>query len=280
MHIAAIMWGLTGVLGALTTLDSAVTTVGRSICALVAVFCWYGVSAIRSALALPFAILGRVLVTGFLLGLHWIFFFLSIAKGGVAIALVTYAAGASFTTLAEIMLGWSRARWLKFFAPLLSLAGVYVISPVSQLGEIVSNEGLYYGLLSCLLVSLMALNGKALLRIERLDPLTITIGQFAGAIVVSAPVAAMHLPSALNVNDIAITVVLGMGCSAIGQTLFNKALKVVPVGTATVVANMEAPYGVILAAFIVGQPITAAVALGVVLVTAAAILVGYESGES
>lgn len=280
MHLSALLWGLTGVLGAMTSLDSSILTVGRSIFALVAVTSWFGFGAVKAALHLRRGLQFRVVLGGFLLGLHWIFFFLSVAKGGVAIALVTYAAGAGFIAGAEVLLGWTKPKLASLIAPGLSFAGIYVMVPFTDLQSVLNNQGLVYGMISSFLLCVLAINGKSLMSRNGVAPLAITTGQLLGAIIIGSPVALAYLPQAFTLKDLAILILLGAFCSAVGQTLYNRALQTVPAGTGAVIANMEAPYGVVLAALLVAQPITGEVAVGVVLVTLSSLVAGFNSDET
>ena len=272
MHLAAILWGFSGVLGALTAVDSSLVAFGRSIFALGTLVIWFGIPKVKAAFKLPYRSIALLLLAGLLLGVHWICFFHSISKGGVAIALITYAAAAGFIATGEVLLGWSPMRAIKIIAIILSILGIYIINPITNF-ESLKNEGLIYGIFSSLTISCTALFGKYLLMKDRVNSLALTLGQLGGAIVLTGPFAIRHLSNSITLQDLLIIAALGIVVSALGQTIFNKALRVVPVSSGAVIANMEAPYGVILAAILVSQPITLPITLGLGLVTFAAILV-------
>lgn len=272
LHFVALLWGFAGVLGTQATISSAGVAVGRSLCALLALVCWCGPSRVLGSLQLPSRALCGVFLNGLLLGLHWIFFFRSIALGGVAVGLVTYASAAGVIVLLEVLLGWARLSVMRVLAPLLSVAGVYVIAPSGSDSDLSMQAGLLFGLLSALVYAFMIVLGKGLMTRGAVKPLAVLSGQLVGATVIGIPVVVWQGIPPIGAHDLGVVVLLGVLCSAIGGGLFNRALVVVRSGTAAVITNMEAPYGVFLAWLLVGEQISTHTLLGVGLVTVAAIL--------
>lgn len=278
MHVAALLWGLSGILGSITTVDSSIIAFGRAIFALLIVYFWFGSKDIRTSLHLTPRVLALLGLTGFCLGIHWIFFFLSIVKGGVAIGLVTYTASSTLIAIFEVVLGFARARLMTFFAAFLSFAGIYVIHPITSVASLM-NEGFLYGMLATLFISIGAVNGRRLLLTKRIDSIALTIGQLVGVIIVTSPFVLYHVAQPITVKDILAIAGLGIFCSAIGQTMFNRALSSVQASTASIISNMEAPYGIILAALLLSQPITLTIVIGMLLVTGSALLVSLPKKE-
>lgn len=277
MHFVALLWGGAGVLGALTSIDSTLLVSGRSIVALCAVLCAYKLSSKKQFVFLSRKKLAALLLTGILLGIHWIFFFKCIQEGSVALALITYASGPAIIAIAEVLLGWSRPSLKIFIGALLSWLGIFCIHPITTLEQLL-NSAFMYGCISAIAIVLMALLGKRLLRTE-ITALTLTLGQLSGALLVSIPFAASHIHEPITSKDIVVMLALGLFCSAIGQSVFNRCLGVVRVSTASVIATMEAPYGVILAWLFLADPLTPEVLLGTVFVTLSSILVSVRPAD-
>ena len=255
LHIAALLWGFSGVIGALTTVDSSVIACGRSILALIAVIAWFGIPKVKASIDLPPRVLFLLMLAGGLLGIHWIFFYLSITRGSVAIALATYAASIALIACAEVLLKWAPFRPIVIFSALLSFSGICIIHPITSL-EALTERGFLYGAISSIVVACAGLLGKWILTTHKISALSLTVGQLSGAIIATLPLALFHFSTDISGRDILIIAALGIFCSAIGQTLFNGGLKFVPIGTAAIIADMEAPYGVLLAAVLIGQPLT------------------------
>ena len=163
---------------------------------------------------------------------------------------------------------------------ILSFFGVSLIHPLNEMDAFL-NIGFLYGIASMLAITGMALIAKKLLN-EKMDPLALTLGQMTGGLLLTAPLTLQSLTFPLPIMDILVMIGLGVFCSALGQTLFNSSLTSVSLSTASIIASMEAPYGVLLAFVILGQPLTLPVVGGVCLVTLSAILVSLpsQSGES
>ena len=282
MHFVALLWGFAGVLGAVTSLDSSVLVTGRALVALLAVALWHGKREIVQALGLSRAQLVALIATGTLLGIHWIFFFKCIATSGVALALVTYSAGPAMIATAEVALGWAAPRRVIFLGALASWFGVWCIHPIWSIEQLF-NPGFIYGVISSIAIVLMALSGKRLLK-NKISSLALTLGQLFGALLISLPFAAQYYTD-YTLQDALVIICLGVFCSALGQSLFNSALTSVRISTASIIATMETPYGIALAALLISQPLTAATTIGAALVTISAVLVSrpedaLENSES
>lgn len=271
MHAVAFLWGVAGVLGAMSSLDATVLVVGRALVALLTIFIWYRLKRVVDALRISRGELFALFLTGVLLGIHWIFFFRAISLGGVALALVTYSTGPAMIAVAEVCLGWAAFRMAVFAGAVFCCVGVWCIHPITSVAEL-ANPGFVSGMISSAAIVLMSLSGKRLLR-KNISALALTVGQLFGAVIVSLPFAITNVPDQLAAKDIFVIFSLGIFCSALGQTLFNRALVEVRISTASIIASMETPYGVVLAALLVSQPLTLASILGTCLVTASAIIV-------
>src|SRR5690606_36549665 len=115
IHLAAVLFGLTGIFGELIQADAWLITAGRAAFAVVALFLfmrWQGASAragmnSRSVLALTIA--------GIMLAVHWVTFFVAVKISGVAIATLGFASFPAFITLCEWLVlreRVSRSEWV------------------------------------------------------------------------------------------------------------------------------------------------------------------------
>lgn len=102
-HIAAVLFGLTGVLGALIHTDAQAITFGRAAFAVVslALFAiwrreapWRGIDRRRA---------GTLLLTGLLLTSHWVTFFVAVKVGGVAVATLGFASFPALIALLDVL---------------------------------------------------------------------------------------------------------------------------------------------------------------------------------
>ena len=148
VHLVAVLFGATGVLGELITADPVFITWGRAGFAVLSL-ALFG----RLLLTEPrSSVLGHgrwiaLLLSGAILAVHWVTFFISVKVGGIAIATLGFASFPAFITLIEWGLlreAVTRAEWLRLW--LVSL-GLLLITPSFELSNL-GTEGLLWGLLS------------------------------------------------------------------------------------------------------------------------------------
>lgn len=103
-HGAAVLFGLTGILGALIRFDAVAITAGRAGFAATALL----VLALAQRRLLMQGLgprrAGILLVSGLLLAVHWITFFLAVKVGGVAVATLGFASFPAFIALLDVTL--------------------------------------------------------------------------------------------------------------------------------------------------------------------------------
>ena len=106
---------------------------------------------------LPGKITIGLLLTGILIGAHWITFFLSARVSNVSVSLVGFATIALWTSLLEPMILGKKFQWYQMLLGLLTILGLYVIFSF----EFTYTWGLVLGIVSAFLGALFTvLNGK------------------------------------------------------------------------------------------------------------------------
>lgn len=135
IHIAAVLFGLTGIFGELIKASAAFITAGRAgfaVLALLAFMRWQGASA-RSGIDRRSA---AILITaGVMLAIHWVTFFIAVKVSGVAIATLGFASFPAFITLCEWLIlreRISRAEWVIL---LLVTTGLVLVTPSFDFGD-------------------------------------------------------------------------------------------------------------------------------------------------
>src|SRR5690606_36126715 len=101
IHIAAVLFGLTGIFGELIQADAMVITAGRAsfaVLALLAFIRYQGASPVRGIKPRDLTVLA---IAGAMLAVHWVTFFIAVKIGGVAIATLGFASFPAFITLGE-----------------------------------------------------------------------------------------------------------------------------------------------------------------------------------
>ena len=100
-HIAAVLFGLTGILGHLIEADASIITFGRATFAFIALGFVAGLKGTRLLDALTLRNLPVLGLTGALLATHWVTFFIAVKVGGVAVATLGFASFPAFIAMIE-----------------------------------------------------------------------------------------------------------------------------------------------------------------------------------
>jgi drug/metabolite transporter (DMT)-like permease len=251
LHIAVLLFGFTGILGRLITLD-AVPLV------------WWRVFVTTLSLLILFASRGllrglnpihvrKYIGIGVLVALHWITFFWSIKLANVSIALVAFATQSFFTAICEPIITRSPFRRYELAIGFLVLPAMWLI--VNEV-DLSMQKGLLVGVISALLMATFTSMTKNL--IHTATPVQITFFQIGGAwlfITLLLP----FLPGLefsdmiLEGMDIIYLLALALACTTLAYVLSMHALKFVNAFTANLAVNLEPIYGILLAAAIFAE---------------------------
>jgi len=263
VHLVAVLFGATGVLGELITADPAFITWGRAAFAVLALGL-FG----RLLLTQPrLSVLGHgrwvaLLGSGAILALHWVTFFISVKVGGIAIATLGFASFPAFITLIE----WgllrekvTRAEWVRLW--LVSL-GLLLITPSFELSNL-GTEGLLWGLLSGASFGVLAVLNRRYLS---------EVNAFAVAGLQNAVVFLVMSPWVLgSLGHISLTnwlwvAVLGVLCTGLAHLLFVSSLRHLPARSAGLVVALEPIYAIAFAWWFFSQEPSLRTLLGATLI--------------
>ena len=99
LHLTVLIWGFTGVLGGLISLEALPLVWYRVVIASLSL--WLFLKFKRQEYVLPLAEMIPILLVGMLVGLHWSLFFYSIKVSTVSVTLVTLSSLTLFTAVLE-----------------------------------------------------------------------------------------------------------------------------------------------------------------------------------
>ena len=291
MHVAALLFGLAGVLGDTVGLNALDVTFGRTLFASLALaFAVLLVKLFRRASsgihpAHTRPLIGsahkRLLVySGVLLAIHWVIFFASIHASSVAIGLVTFSTVPVFLAFLEPWYFRERLKPVSLLAAVSVVAGVLIMSGAHR-GELVYVKGILLGIASALTFAVLQLVNRKLANTA--NSMAMSLVQNTVATLVLLPVVVLGL-GAIQSNQWWILVFLGVGCTALAHTLFIYSLKTIKAASASLVAaGLEPVYGILLAAILLSQVPGMQVLAGGTIIVATVILMTYfgqaESGE-
>jgi drug/metabolite transporter (DMT)-like permease len=250
LHFIVFIWGFTAVLGALITVREASLVWYRM--GLAGVFLVLYLLYKKQSLRLPLKSVVKLVLVGFLIAIHWIYFFKAINVSNVAITLAMFSMGAFFASILEPLIYKRKMLWYEVLFGLIIIAGLFTIMQV----EMKYLEGILYALFSVFIGVLFTLfNGKL---IQQHDSTVITVYEFfAGFLFVSIYLLFDGKFNAqffeISGTDWLLILLLASICTAYAFTASVHVMKRLSPYTVMLTTNLEPVYGIVLAYFIVGE---------------------------
>ena len=250
LHLIVFIWGFTAVLGELITIKEASLVWYRML--LAGLFLLGFLLITHKSLLLPPKAIIRLVLVGFLIAIHWIFFFKAINMSNVSITLAMFSMGAFFASILEPLFYKRKMLWDEVFFGLVIIAGLFMIMQV----EIRFLKGILFALLSVFVGVLFTLfNGKLILKY---DPTVIALYEFfAGFMLVSIYLlfAGKLTTSFFHVagRDWILILLLSSVCTAYAFTASVSVMRRLSPYTVMLTTNLEPIYGIVLAYFIIGK---------------------------
>ncbi|MBC7653525.1 MAG: EamA family transporter, partial [Oligoflexus sp.] len=125
LHITVIVWGFTGILGALITINEAHLVWYRVLIAFVSLFIYFKWK--KRNIRVSTNVFLKLFFTGAIVGLHWILFFGAIKNSTVSVAMVCLSSLTLFTAILEPILNKTKISRLEVIVGLLIIFGIYLI---------------------------------------------------------------------------------------------------------------------------------------------------------
>ena len=268
LHIGALMFGLTGVLGKLTAASPAIIVFGRAAFAVLALACFARLARHTGWQRLQAQDWRRLLLSGLLLAGHWVSFFIAVKVAGVAIATLGFASFPAFTVILEGLVFRERIRLNEMIMVALVSVGLVLVTPSFDLAS-QATSGLLWAVGSGLLFSVLSLTNRA--SSGRIPPVQAALCQNVVVAVCLLPVAAPHLSEVRAIDWLWIGL-LGVFCTGLAHSLFVASLAVIKARTAAVVFAMEPVYGISVAWLLFGETPTSRMLLGGALIIIAIVV--------
>jgi drug/metabolite transporter (DMT)-like permease len=248
LHLTVFVWGFTAILGRSISIGAVPLVFYRLVIVVVAM------GAIARLRRVPWnlapATVRALLVAGAMVGVHWILFYGCIKSAGVAVAVLCLSSGTFFTACFEPV-AFRRAVHLGEL-----LIGLFVVAGVSLLVRLETRAtvvGLGMGLGSSLFAAAFGtLNG----RVARSVPAeVITLVELSTALCVTclfflARPADFVAPAALSVRDLALLLLLAIGCTVVPWLWNLRVLETLSPYTVSLAVSLEPVYSITLAYFI------------------------------
>jgi drug/metabolite transporter (DMT)-like permease len=245
LHIAVFLWGFTGVLGRLISLNEGMLVWWRMCLTVLTLLVLRYAKKEFEPIAWTDAL--KIGGVGALVALHWVAFYGSIKVANVSIALTCLAAGGVFTALAEPLAFKRKIDVRELLLGLLALVGIALIfhfNPKYKWGVLI-------GLLSVALATIFSIFNKML--VGRFSAKTISLYELGGgwiAWTLLLPIYNYLVPSASfwpQGMDWVWLLIMAWFCTVLSVNLSLQALRHISAFTQNLTLNLEPVYGILLA---------------------------------
>ena len=267
LHLAVMMFGLSGVIGRIVRVSPVTLAGGRVLfsSAVLLITLLVQKQSLRSKRQTDALLTCRA---GSLLAVHWTSFFQSVQTASVAIGTITYSTFPLFLLLLEPLLYHEAITRRNILLSLGLIAGVLITVPEFSF----SNEttlGILWGMLSSLTYALLTLCNR---RLASSYPGTwVSFREQSFAALLLLPLLLLRR-EAVTATDLLGIGAIGIICTAVAFSLFVSAQKHVSAQTAGIVAGMETVYGILFAFVFIGEvPSVREIIGGIVILSVAAL---------
>lgn len=275
LHFLVFLWGFTAILGVLISIPSVEMVFYRTLFAAIGLAAL--ILAVKGSFRVTLRDFTKLLITGFIIGIHWITFFAAAKVANVSVSLVGFATASLWTAFLE---PWSRKMKIKpieIFLGLVVLVGLYVIFAFDFRYPL----GLFLGIVSGLTASIFSIINARI--VKRIDRYTITFYEMIGGCIATAlffPIYKIYFSEngTLQLNptpmDWVYILILALVCSVYAYSAMVKLLKTIPVFFMQLTINLEPVYGIIMAVLLFGdkEKMTTNFYIGTVMIISAVIL--------
>ena len=247
LHIAVLLAGFTGILGALIQLNEIWLVWYRIAITVVTLLLAAGL--LKQSLRITSASAFRLMGIGAIIALHWVFFYGSIKLSNVSIGLICFASVGLFTSLLEPLINKTPFALAEMVLGLISLLGIYIIFHFDTRYR----TGIIMGTLSSLLAAIFSVLNKR--NVASIAPRLMLFYEMAGgvlALTLLMPLYIHYFPagnSKPTLMDLGWLLILSWACTILAMDLMLKSLQHISAFTQTLTLNLEPVYGIAMAWF-------------------------------
>ena len=245
VHIATLLYGVTGIIGKLIQLDAVSLVWVRLIFAISVLFIWFRIKGISTQLNSRKDVY-QMMFTGVLLALHWVTFFHSIKVSNVTIALISFSTFPLFTAILEPLFYKKSIRIIDLCVAFIIILGTYICFPNFSFQSEYA-EGIIVGFISGLLIAVVWVSSHDLS--QKYSGYTNAYHQLLYACVFLTCLNVYQFDVLFKIASVdwLYLAVLGVLCTAITTVFSYTAMKVLSAYSTSIVINLEPVYGILLA---------------------------------
>lgn len=249
IHVAAILFGLTGIFGELIQVGAMLITAGRASFAVLALLISIRSQGRGLGQGMKAADFRTLLMASIMLAIHWATFFVAVKVGGVAIATLGFASFPAFITLCEWAVLRERVTVSEWIILALVTFGLLLVTPSFDFQD-QSTIGLAWAIASGFTFAMFTLiNRRAA---KHLSAQQVAWWENLFVALICWPFALPLLGDSTLVDWVWIAL-LGVFCTALSHYLLVSALTVLNARSAGIVIALEPVYAIAFAALLFAQ---------------------------
>src|SRR5258706_3443995 len=251
MHIAIFLWGFTGILGKLITLNEGLLVWYRLLIS--GIMMWAVAGNRNEMFKLPLKETLKICGVGFIVMVHWVTFYGAIKVSSVSVTLICLSSIALFTSFFEPLITKTKFDFTEIFFAALCMAGIYTIYHADNSAA----TGILIALFSSMMSALFSVLNKQLT--ATYNAYTISSIELLGAFVTLSVLLPFYLGFFKyefllpGTSDTLYLLGLSFFCTVIPWILSLNALNHVTAFTMNLALNLEPVYGILLAIFVVKE---------------------------
>lgn len=248
LHIAVMLFGLSGVIGQFVEISSVMVALGRVISSSLLLFLIAIVK--KDTLKLNSKKdYSLIVLTGIVMAVHWTTFFQSIQVSSVAIGTITFSTFPLFLTFFEPLIFREKLRRQSIFTAVILMAGVVITIPEFSI-ENNTTVGIIWGMICSFTYAIMTLANRYFS--SRYTGRIVCLYEQGTAAIVLLP-ALFITKTQWRTPDIIGVAFIGFICTAFAYSLYVSAQKNVKAQTAGIISGMETVYGILYALLFLGE---------------------------
>ncbi|MEO1053790.1 MAG: DMT family transporter [Bacteroidota bacterium] len=251
LHFIVLIWGFTAILGLLITIPAVEVVFYRTLIAFIAlgIMLYFQRKSFKLG-AIPII---KMLLTGALIGIHWILFFQSARVSNASVSLTGFATCAFWTSLIEPMMYKRKIRMIEVVLGITVLIGLYVVFQVGDEYLL----GLVLAILCAILGAVFTvINGQF---VYRYDAYMISFYEMIGAFLVTVLFFPLYVAYYSESGQLELSPttmdwlylgILAIICTVYAYSISVKIMEKLSPFTINLTVNLEPIYGIVMALLI------------------------------
>jgi drug/metabolite transporter (DMT)-like permease len=250
MHFVVVIFGFTGILGKLITIEAVPLVFWRTAIGAGTIYVWLKLN--NQVTKKSWTTIAKLGGVGVLIAIHWVTFFASIKASNVSIALTMLAVSPMFVGFLEPVFFRRKIDPKEIFIAVVVIIGVAITLRFSSGYE----WGVFLGLISALFASLFVTINGVLIKEQDASNISLVELFFASFVIFLFMAARGEISMELirmDMMDWIYITILAVVATSFAFIVYTHVMKVLTPFTTTVAINLEPIYSIILAVLIFGE---------------------------